>query len=96
MLKYHRPTPGSRGLNLNASSTCARRRQYRVDFWSRALSADTPYRALLDAKIAPVGVMIALALFNRFRLAPRDLRNRSRARDRRGRPGQRARAADPR
>jgi putative copper export protein len=56
MLKYHRPTPGSRGLNLNASSTCARRRQY---------------RALLDAKIALVGVMIALALFNRFRLAPR-------------------------
>jgi Copper resistance protein D len=32
----------------------------------------TPYRALLlDAKIALVGVMIALALFNRFRLAPR-------------------------
>jgi hypothetical protein len=71
MLKYHRPTPGSCGLNLNASSTCARRRQYRVDFWSRALSAATPYRALLDAKIALVGAMIALALFNRFRLAPR-------------------------
>ena len=31
----------------------------------------TPYRALLDAKIALVSVMIALALFNRFRLAPR-------------------------
>ena len=31
----------------------------------------TPYRALLDAKIALVGVMIALAFFNRFRLAPR-------------------------
>jgi len=31
----------------------------------------TPYRALLVAKIALVGVMVALALFNRFLLGPR-------------------------
>ncbi len=31
----------------------------------------TPYRALLDAKILIVGVMVALALFNRYYLAPR-------------------------
>jgi putative copper resistance protein D len=30
----------------------------------------TPYRALLDAKIVLVGIMIALALYNRFVLAP--------------------------
>jgi copper resistance protein D len=31
----------------------------------------TPYRALLDAKIAIVAVMIALAVFNRYGLVPR-------------------------
>jgi copper resistance protein D len=31
----------------------------------------TPYRALLTAKIIIVGIMIALAVFNRFVLAPR-------------------------
>jgi putative copper resistance protein D len=31
----------------------------------------TPYRALLSAKIIIVGIMISLALFNRFVLAPR-------------------------
>ena len=31
----------------------------------------TPYRALLIAKLGVVGIMIALALFNRFVLAPR-------------------------
>jgi putative copper resistance protein D len=30
----------------------------------------TPYRAFLDAKIVLVGVMIALAIYNRFVLAP--------------------------
>jgi copper resistance protein D len=30
----------------------------------------TPYRALLDAKIVLVGIMIALAVYNRFVLAP--------------------------
>lgn len=32
---------------------------------------NTPYRALLSAKIALVGVMVALALFNRYVLVPR-------------------------
>ena len=31
----------------------------------------TPYRALLDAKILIVGIMISLALFNRYYLVPR-------------------------
>ncbi len=31
----------------------------------------TPYRALLDVKIAIVAVMISLALVNRYALAPR-------------------------
>jgi copper resistance protein D len=35
------------------------------------LPATTPYRALLDVKIIAVGVMISLAAFNRFYLAPR-------------------------
>ena len=32
---------------------------------------DTPYRALLDAKIIVVAIMISLALFNRYGLVPR-------------------------
>ena len=32
---------------------------------------DTPYRALLDAKIGVVAIMISLAVFNRYVLAPR-------------------------
>ena len=32
---------------------------------------ETPYRALLDAKIGLVAIMISLALFNRYVLAPR-------------------------
>ena len=32
---------------------------------------DTPYRALLDAKIVVVAIMILLAVFNRYVLAPR-------------------------
>jgi putative copper resistance protein D len=37
----------------------------------------TPYRALLDAKIAIVAAMIALAVFNRYRLVPRLARKAS-------------------
>ena len=68
---------------------------------------DTPYRMLLDAKIAVVAIMILSALFNRFVLAPqlktsarRSLfsapqHGRARARRRRDRPRQRLRAARP-
>ena len=66
----------------------------------------TPYRALLTAKIIIVGIMILIALFNRFVLAPatqgerrgacdiaRDQRGGSRARLRRRGAGQRVCAA---
>ena len=66
---------------------------------------DTPYRALLDAKIVVVAIMILLAVFNRYVLAPRlklgaralrgsalDQRGGGRARLRRGRPCERFRA----
>jgi copper resistance protein D len=35
------------------------------------IPADSPYRALLDAKIVVVAMMISLAVFNRYVLAPR-------------------------
>jgi copper resistance protein D len=42
------------------------------------IPADTPYRALLDAKIVVVAIMISLALFNRYVVAPQ-LKHDSRA-----------------
>ena len=71
-----------------------------------ALAPTTPYRVLLGAKLALVATMVALALFNRYVLAPRlasersaqrapDARLRRRTRPRRDgrRAGQRLRAA---
>ena len=47
-----------------------RPRQHRADVRRPPIPPTTPYRALLLAKLGIVGIMIALAVFNRFVLAP--------------------------